>query len=129
MRAKHVATALAVVAAGMTAAATLRRFAGRRRSAVRIAAPHAPRTAAPAAPRSAVPVSGAPAVVVAPAPVLDAVVLPFPRRPITEPLPKAPAPTGAPARCGDNGGRTKSGAPCAARATSGGRCHHHKLTA
>ena len=30
---------------------------------------------------------------------------------------------------GENGGRTKAGAPCAARATSGGRCHHHRIAA
>lgn len=123
MRAKHVATALAVVAAGMTAAATLRRLAGRRRplAAAAAARPVAPRPA----PRTAVPA-------VSPAPAPDAVVLPFPRRPIAEQLPARPAaPTGlaAPARCGDSGGRTKAGAPCAARATSGGRCHHHRLSA
>jgi hypothetical protein len=47
-------------------------------------------------------------------------------RPAAAPAPAQPA---APARCGDNGGRTKAGAPCAARATAGGRCHHHRLAA
>ncbi len=104
----------------MTAAATLRRFAGRRRAAARGAAP---------LPQFAPAVPTAPAVAPAPsrpAPAADAVVLPFPRRPIAEPHRTRPT---TPARCGDNGGRTKAGAPCAARATSGGRCHHHKLTA
>jgi hypothetical protein len=55
-----------------------------------------------------------------------AVVLPFPRRPAEE---LAPRPAAAPVRCGDTGGRTKAGAPCAARATVGGRCHHHRLAA
>ena len=48
--------------------------------------------------------------------------------PATTPLPAAPA-VAAPARCGDSGGRTKAGAPCGARATAGGRCHHHPLAA
>ncbi len=41
----------------------------------------------------------------------------------------ASAQPAAPARCGDSGGRTKAGAPCGARATAGGRCHHHPLAA
>ena len=52
-----------------------------------------------------------------------AVVLPFPR-PVVE-----QAAATAPARCGDSGGLTKAGAPCGARATAGGRCHHHPLAA
>jgi hypothetical protein len=32
-------------------------------------------------------------------------------------------------RCGETGGVTKAGAPCAARATARGRCHHHRLAA
>jgi hypothetical protein len=58
----------------------------------------------------------------------DAVVLPFvrPAAAVPVPVPEQPA---APARCGDSGGRTKAGAPCAARATSNGRCHHHPVAA
>ena len=55
----------------------------------------------------------------------DAVVLPFARRTASAPA-ERPAPS---QRCGENGGRTKAGAPCAARATSGGRCHHHRVAA
>ena len=97
----RVVTALVVTAAGLTVSAALRRF--RRRRAV---LPAAAMPAAPVADR-------------------DAVILPFPR-PAAAPAPAQPA---APARCGDNGGRTKAGAPCAARATAGGRCHHHRLAA
>jgi hypothetical protein len=100
----RVVTALVVTAAGLTVSAVLRRFRGRR--AVQ--------------PAASAPVGQAP---VAPAADRDAVILAFPR-------PAAPvAAPAAPARCGDNGGRTKAGAPCAARATSGGRCHHHRLAA
>ena len=104
MRASHVVTALAAFLAGSTAATVLHRRAAR------------PVPAAAAAALSP------------PAPVedRDAVVLPFPR-PVVE-QPAAPA-VAAPARCGDSGGRTKAGAPCAARATVGGRCHHHPLAA
>jgi len=102
----RVVTALVVTAAGLTVSAALRRFRGRRVSA----------------PAAMVPVPAAPVVPVA---VRDAVILPFPR-PAAAPAPAQPA---APARCGDNGGRTKAGAPCAARATAGGRCHHHRLAA
>jgi len=102
----RVVTALVVTAAGLTVSAALRRLRGRRAST-------------PAAP---VPVPTAP---VAPVVDRDAVILPFPR-PAAAPAPAQPA---APARCGDNGGRTKAGAPCAARATAGGRCHHHRLAA
>jgi hypothetical protein len=35
----------------------------------------------------------------------------------------------SPHRAGDDGGRTKAGAPCAARAAASGRCHHHPLAA
>ena len=102
----RVVTALVVTAAGLTVSAALRRFRGRRVSA----------------PAATVPVPAAPVVPVADR---DAVILPFPR-PAAAPAPAQPA---APARCGDNGGRTKAGAPCAARATAGGRCHHHRLAA
>jgi predicted lipid-binding transport protein (Tim44 family) len=100
----RVVTALVVTAAGLTVSAALRRFRGRRASL--------PAAAVPAAP-------------VAPVADRDAVILAFPR-PAAAPAPAQPA---APARCGDNGGRTKAGAPCAARATAGGRCHHHRLAA
>ena len=108
MRAKPVATALVVLAAGVSATVALRRFAGRRRAAmIRPAAP-----IAATAPR--------------PAPVEqpEAVVLRFTPRASAAPAPEKPAP---PARCGDAGGRTKAGAPCGARPTSAGRCHHHKI--
>lgn len=108
MRAKHVATALVVIAAGASATAALRRFAGRRRAAMlRPAAP----VAVPQPPAR-------------PAVEQEAVVLRFTPRPAAAPAPAQPA---AAVRCGDTGGRTKAGAPCGARATSGGRCHHHKL--
>ncbi len=101
MRASHVATALAAFLAGSTAATVLHRRAAR---------PTPAATALPAAPAEE----------------HDAVVLPFPRSVVEQPA----APAGAaPARCGDSGGRTKAGAPCAARATVGGRCHHHPLAA
>jgi hypothetical protein len=104
MRASHVATTLAAVTAGLTAAAAVRRRADRR-----LVATTAPTAIAPQA-----------------APDGDAVVLPFVRPVAAEPVPEQPA---APARCGDSGGRTKAGAPCAARATSSGRCHHHRTAA
>jgi hypothetical protein len=99
----RVVTALVVTAAGLTVSAALRRLRGRRATA-------------PAAPVAATPAP------VAPVADRDAVILPFPR-PAAAPQPAAPA------RCGDSGGRTKAGAPCAARATAGGRCHHHRLAA
>jgi hypothetical protein len=107
MRSRHVATALAAFTAGLTASAALRRLADRRHPATPVA------TATDVVP--APPVAGP-----------DAVVLPFVRSSL--PVPAAQPPTG-PARCGDSGGRTKAGAPCAARASSGGRCHHHPIAA
>ena len=104
MRASHVATALAAFTAGLTAATALHRRAGR-------AVPAPVRAAAPAA------------VAVA----RDAVVLPFPRPAV--PVEQVERPAARPARCGDSGGRTRAGAPCGARATAGGRCHHHPLAA
>ncbi|MGZ4568484.1 MAG: hypothetical protein ACXVFZ_16985, partial [Blastococcus sp.] len=95
MRHSHAATALAAMTAGLTAAMVLHRRADRRSSAPA------------AAPDTAL-------ATVVPVPTPDGVVLPFVR-----PIPPAPAsgqPT-APARCGDSGGRTKAGAPCAARPT------------
>jgi len=121
MRRSSLATALVVLTAGITAS-TLRRLAQRRRAAA------LSRTATPV---TAAPVAAAPAPVPAPAAELpaatgavdaaDAVVLPFTR-------PIAPVPA-RPARCGESGGLTRAGAPCAARATSGGRCHHHRVAA
>ena len=102
MRASHVVTALAAFLAGSTAATVLHRRAAR---PVPAAAPAAVSPAAPVEDR-------------------DAVVLPFTRPAVAEP--QRPA---APVRCGDNGGRTKAGAPCGARAAAGGRCHHHRLAA
>lgn len=112
MRAKHVATALVVIAAGVTASAALRRFAGRRRAAAIRPAVSRPVPAAVPQPK------------LQQVAARDAVVLRFAPRVPVAPAVERPA---APARCGDTGGRTKAGAPCAARATSGGRCHHHKL--
>jgi hypothetical protein len=107
MRSRHVVT-VAAFTAGLTAAAALHRRASRRLPV--------PATV-PAAPllSPVEPVAGH-----------DGVVLPFVR-----PLAVAPAPErkATPARCGDSGGRTKAGAPCAARATAGGRCHHHPIAA
>jgi hypothetical protein len=113
MRSRSVVSALLVLTAGAAASVVARRLAGRRR---------------PAAPAvAAAPVAAAPAVVetvAAPSSERQAVVLPF-----TRPAAPVPAQPAAPARCGDNGGLTKAGAPCAARATFGGRCHHHRVAA
>jgi hypothetical protein len=117
MRRRSVVTALVV----LTASAALRRLA-RHRSAAAARIPVA-RAAAPVVAEAA-PVEAAPPVAV-PAD-QDAVVLPFARRAAAAPAPEQPA---APARCGDTGGRTRAGAPCAARAGGGGRCHHHRVAA
>jgi hypothetical protein len=109
MRSSHVAATIAAISVGLTAAAALHR-----RTATRLPAAPATTTSAAAA---------APVVVL---PEHDGVVLPFVRPVATAPAPAQPA---TPARCGDNGGRTKAGAPCAARGTAGGRCHHHRLAA
>ncbi|MCW2683229.1 MAG: hypothetical protein JWP33_1142 [Blastococcus sp.] len=111
MRSSHVVTALATVTAGLTAAAAWQRRTDRRLSA----------PAASPAPASAP--ASAPAVR---EPDQDGVVLPFVRRVVPAASPEQPA---APARCGDSGGQTKAGAACAARATSNGRCHHHRVAA
>jgi hypothetical protein len=104
MRRSHVATALVALSIGLTASSAMRRLVNRRRSVTAaVATGHA-----------------------RPAPEHDAVVVPFTRRPVPA---AAPAEPSAPARCGDTGGRTKAGAPCGARATSGGRCHHHPMAA
>jgi hypothetical protein len=110
MRSRHVVTALATVTAGLTAAAAWQRRTARRlpdSAAAPVAA------SAPTVPRAT---SGADP---------DGVVLPFIRR-VAAPEAEHPA---TPARCGDSGGRTKAGAPCAARATTSGRCHHHRVAA
>jgi hypothetical protein len=107
MRARTATTALAALTAGLTAAATVRRVAGLRRPAT-----------------AAVPAAARPSVV--PTPDHDAVVLPFARPTVAG---SAPEPHGSPARCGDSGGRTRTGAPCGARTSAGGRCHHHALAA
>jgi hypothetical protein len=110
MRPRSVVSALLVLTAGAAASAVARRLTARRqRGAVAVA----PIAAAPVVEPAAVP-----------APERDAVVLPF-----TRPALPAPAQPSTPARCGENGGVTKAGAPCAARATSGGRCHHHRVAA
>lgn len=112
MRRRSLAATLVVTAAGLVASAALRRVTARRRAALAgkpAAVPAVPPVAEPAAD---LPVGQ------------DAVVLAFSPRVATEPARPA-----APARCGESGGRTKAGAPCAARATSGGRCHHHPLAA
>jgi hypothetical protein len=113
MRASHVATALAAFTAGLAAASALYRRAGR---------PAPVSATVPAAlPATAQPVDGG----------QDAVVLPFarPAQPAAAPAVQPTVQPAAPARCGDTGGVTKAGAPCAARATSSGRCHHHPIAA
>ncbi len=107
MRSSHVATALAAFTAGLSASAALRRLTHHR----------LPKTAA---------VTAANLSRVAPVLGRDAVVLPFTQPVLSRSVPEQ---LGAPARCGDSGGRTKAGAPCAARASSGGRCHHHPMAA
>lgn len=115
MRASHVATALAAftagITAGITAATALHRRSGRRVPARTVTAVTAAAPVTVTAPE--------PAAVAGP----DAVVLEFPRPTV---VPSRPA---APVRCGDSGGVTRAGAPCAARATSNGRCHHHPVAA
>jgi hypothetical protein len=107
MRASHVATALAAFTAGLTAASALHRRAGR-----------------PVAAPAVVPVPEAAA-----AEDVDAVVLPFVRPAVEQPAVRPSVKPAGPARCGDSGGVTKAGAPCGARATGTGRCHHHPLAA
>ncbi len=120
MRASHVATAIAAFTAGLTAASALHRRAGRAVPAPARAAVPGPVPARDAIARDAI--------------ARDAVVLPFPRPalaalPAAQPAAQPAARPAAPARCGDSGGVTRAGAPCAARATSNGRCHHHPLAA
>jgi hypothetical protein len=101
MRSRSLAATLAVLTAGLTAGAVLHRRADHR-------------PPAPAVARTDV------------LPDTDGVVLPFARPVAAAPV---PAKSASPARCGDGGGLTKAGAPCAARATTAGRCHHHRLAA
>jgi hypothetical protein len=112
MRLRHVAT-FAAFTAGLTAASALHRRADRRA----IARPPATTSLSPVVrPAETAPVSVQP-VSVQPVSVQPVSVQPASARPA------------GPARCGDSGGRTKAGAPCAARATGGGRCHHHPIAA
>jgi hypothetical protein len=115
MRSRSVVTALLSFTAGVAVSVVARRLAGGRRTAMPVARPVTAPAAAPTA--VAGPVAEVPAD-------RQAVVLPFSR-----PVPAAPDRPAAPARCGESGGRTKAGAPCASRATSGGRCHHHRVAA
>ena len=110
MRASHLATALTAFTAGLSAAAVLHRLAERRTAVVAPAL--APAAAAPAPTQPTTPDP-------------EGVVLPFLR---TVPTPPAPV-SDKPARCGDTGGTTKAGTPCASRATANGRCHHHRVAA
>ena len=119
MRTRHAAATVAALTAGLTASVALRRRAGR----VSAAAP------LPVARRETpLPEDARPGPARLPA-TRGGVVLPF-VRPVAAAV-AAPLPAGPPssARCGDTGGRTKSGAPCAARAGSAGRCHHHPIAA
>ncbi len=130
MRASHVATALAAFTAGLTAASALHRRAGRAVPAPARAAVPGPVPARDAIARDAI----ARDAIARDAIARDAVVLPFPRPalaalPAAQPAAQPAARPAAPARCGDSGGVTRAGAPCAARATSNGRCHHHPLAA
>ena len=113
MRSRHTATVAALT--GLTAMVALRRRAGHRLSTP---------TAVPVPVTRRVPVPALPE--------RDGVVLPFVRPVAAGPaaaassLPSGPAHA---ARCGDTGGRTRSGSPCGARAGAGGRCHHHPIAA
>jgi hypothetical protein len=118
---RRTSVALVVLTAGLTASAAVRRAIARRRATASPVPASIGTSMVPAATTAS---GSVPATVERPAPADDAVVLPFARR--------AAAPVAQPqgvARCGDTGGRTKAGAPCAARATGGGRCHHHRVAA
>ncbi len=122
MRRRSVATTLVAVTAGLTAVTALHRRSGRHLSAP--ALPTASRVADGSVADGGVPDGGVPDG--------EGVVLPF-VRPVQVPA-AASAPDVAeqpsgPIRCGDSGGRTKAGAPCAARAATAGRCHHHRRAA
>ena len=116
MRSRHVVT-FAAFTAGVTAAAALHR-----RAAHRLPVPATAPTPTPA-----VVVEPLVETLVETLPEHDGVVLPF-VRPVATAAAESAQPS-MPARCGENGGVTKAGAPCAARATAGGRCHHHRLAA
>jgi hypothetical protein len=120
MRHSHVAAALTAVTAGLTVAVALHRRTGSRLPATTTATPTPTATAATITATTEA----------APSPVATAdregVVLAFVRPVASAPAAERPP---APARCGDSGGRTKAGSPCAARATSRGRCHHHPVAA
>jgi hypothetical protein len=122
MRRRSLAATLVVTAAGLVASAALRRVAARRRTLI-VRQPAVTPVVPPVREAVAEPVAQSVAEVPADQ---DAVVLPFGRRGGLEAATERPA---AAVRCGDSGGRTRTGAPCAARATSGGRCHHHPLAA
>lgn len=115
MRHSHVAAALTAVTAGLTVAVALHRRTGSHLPATTTVTPTA--TAAAATEEAPSPVATADR---------EGVVLAFVRPVASAPAPERPS---APARCGDSGGRTKAGSPCAARATSRGRCHHHPVAA
>ena len=106
MRTSHAATALAAFTAGLTAAAALRRVTRYRVHLTTATTPVLP---------SVVRVQDH-----------EAVVLPLAHKVVAGPAPEHPE---SPARCGESGGRTKAGAPCGARASTGGRCHHHPIAA
>ena len=106
MRTSHAATAFAAFVAGLATAAALPRFAGHRLTVTAAITTTAPPVVAAVADH-------------------DAIVLPFVRSAVAEPAPQLQSSL----RCGDSGGRTKAGAPCGARTTAGGRCHHHPMAA
>jgi hypothetical protein len=124
MRRRSVVTALVTLTA-TAAVAVLRRRALRARDAAAVARATRPTTMVVPAPVSmAVPAPTTVSAAARPAPA--AVVVPFTRPATAEQVVARPA-TGV--RCGDSGGRTKAGAPCGARGTVGGRCHHHRVAA
>jgi hypothetical protein len=132
-RALTVLTALsATCSAGVAAAAVHRRRVAERHRSAPAVAPAAPPATAAAAPAPAIAGPVVPVIATGPSADVrpDAVVLAFSRPEKPEPT-TAPAaePSAAPVRCGDNGGRTKAGTPCAARAGAGGRCRHHPVAA
>ena len=106
MRTSHAATALAGFTAGLTAAAALRRLTGQRVNETMTAA-----TDLSAIGR---------------VPDHDAAALPFAHPVEAGTVPKQ---LKSPARCGESGGRTKTGASCGARTVTGGRCHNHPMAA
>ena len=124
MRTRHAAATVAALTAGLTASVALRHRASRRLSA---SAP-APVARPEAARRNGSSSEVARPVATPPAAVREGVVLQF-VRPVASSASPLPAAAASPARCGDAGGRTKTGAPCAARASASGRCRHHQIAA